>query len=582
MPSPPGPVLFCAATAREIESARGIVSDTCILSVTGVGIPMTLARLPALIAEHRPALIVNIGIAGAYPGSGLAIGDLAAGESEVFGDLGMELPGPEAFLPLGEMPWADEAYKRPLPLAAALSTTSTMPDRRSAAGSVAHPRAGKGCTVNACAGTRATGERRRRLFGADFETMEGAAVALAGAMAGIAGGRAARHQQSSRRIGICGPKTWTWPCVTCGFTWTPSAEGFPVRLSAAISPCPNDVFIFAGLILGKVKPSGWDFDFEFHELETLNQGAIRGRWDLVKISYANFRNCAGSYALLRCGGALGRGCGPLLLSNGGAWDPGAEVLVPGEHTTANFLLDFLHASVGKGAAPAQDLPALRCAVPPPAGAAALPGRGHPRDALHLCRRRPFAARRSRGPLGGGHRPCHPPGSRGLAPGSPEPACRTCPEPWRTSSARAWPGRGPIEGEALELCRRHAQSMAEDVLRSHIDLYVTGFTQDLGAAGDEAVRHFLARQEAFRVLRRCRLTWSFPRRAARRQFFPRRSGCGRNCRNPGPVAEGADRRRSSASLPEWPGHVQAFRLSMGFKRTFQELVRLLLNSSWTGA
>ncbi|MBV9848547.1 MAG: hypothetical protein JO250_02550, partial [Armatimonadetes bacterium] len=44
---------------------------------------------------------------------------------------------------------------------------------------------GRGCTVNACAGTEATGRRREELFGAAFETMEGAAVAQAGQMLGI-------------------------------------------------------------------------------------------------------------------------------------------------------------------------------------------------------------------------------------------------------------------------------------------------------------------------------------------------------------------------------------------------------------
>src|SRR5690606_1869938 len=98
--------------------------------------------------------------------------------------------------------------------------------------------------------------------------------------------------------------------------------------------------------------------------ESLNLGVLEGRWDMAKISYANFSRCARDYRLLRCGGALGRGCGPLLLSNrteGGvaAWNAEAEALVPGAHTTANFLLDFHHlhrgdapiGGSGKGQAP---------------------------------------------------------------------------------------------------------------------------------------------------------------------------------------------------------------------------------------
>ncbi len=182
-----GPILVCAATAGELAACGvpdpgaagpGAARGGRIFAVTGVGIPMTLARLGPLLARHRPSLVVNVGIAGAYPGSGLSIGDVVAGESEVFGDLGVEVPGPERFRPVGAMPWADAEYRDPLPLA---------PDRLvlPAGPGVPGPRPGKGCTVNACAGTRETGELRRRLFGTDFESMEGAAVALAGRLAGV-------------------------------------------------------------------------------------------------------------------------------------------------------------------------------------------------------------------------------------------------------------------------------------------------------------------------------------------------------------------------------------------------------------
>jgi futalosine hydrolase len=134
---------------------------------------MTLARLLPLAAAERPRLIANVGIAGAYAGAGLGLGDLAAAESEAFGDLGMETPGPEAFVPLAAFPWCDEVYRRPLPLT--LEPWAGTPA----------PRAAHGCTVNACTGRAATGALRRAAFHGDFETMEGAAVALAGQELGI-------------------------------------------------------------------------------------------------------------------------------------------------------------------------------------------------------------------------------------------------------------------------------------------------------------------------------------------------------------------------------------------------------------
>src|SRR5579862_8560290 len=111
-------------------------------------------------------------------------------------------------------------------------------------------------------------------------------------------------------------------------------------LTLGISPCPNDVFIFSGLLLGRIDAGGMRFHVDYQDVETLNERAQRGALDVVKISYANTLRCAAHYNLLPCGGALGRGVGPLLLSHGGAWNPDHEVIVPGLYTTANFLLDY--------------------------------------------------------------------------------------------------------------------------------------------------------------------------------------------------------------------------------------------------
>jgi futalosine hydrolase len=183
-------ILLCAATRMELDACLGPLGEAfdvlpagprpwtrrrgrVLLAVTGPGIPLTLARLLPLAAAERPSALVDIGIAGAYAGSGLSIGDLAAGESEQFGDLGMETPGPEAFLPIAGFPWSDPLYARPLPL-------SLEP-----LGKAEGLKRARGCTVNACTGTAATGARRRSRTGADFEAMEGAAAALAGAEAGV-------------------------------------------------------------------------------------------------------------------------------------------------------------------------------------------------------------------------------------------------------------------------------------------------------------------------------------------------------------------------------------------------------------
>lgn len=159
-------VLVCAATEFELRCFPD--TEGAVKAVTGVGVPATLALLPPLLEKFRPALAVNVGIAGAYPEAGLALGDVVLGEREVFGDLGFELPDGE-FTPLQDSPFG--GWYEPL----ALHVPPVL-----GPGVI-------GVTVNACTGTLATGERRRDRFGASFETMEGAAFALACQNAGVRG-----------------------------------------------------------------------------------------------------------------------------------------------------------------------------------------------------------------------------------------------------------------------------------------------------------------------------------------------------------------------------------------------------------
>jgi futalosine hydrolase len=155
-----------------------------LFAVTGVGIPMTLARLMPLAAAARPDLIVNLGIAGAYPETDIAVGYVVTVSHESFGDVGVELPGLEPFAPISGFPWADPEYLQPLALAVAAYPRSE--DLFPGAKTWPFPiRMARGCTVNRCTGLEATGRRRRDAFGAELESMEGAAAALAGKETGI-------------------------------------------------------------------------------------------------------------------------------------------------------------------------------------------------------------------------------------------------------------------------------------------------------------------------------------------------------------------------------------------------------------
>jgi len=112
-----------------------------------------------------------------------------------------------------------------------------------------------------------------------------------------------------------------------------------VTLSLAISPCPNDTFVFEALVHGRV-PGAPPVAVTYADVDVTNTAAERGAYDLVKVSFAALPWLLDQYELLPCGGALGRGCGPLLLTRTGAdLDLSqATVAVPGDRTTAYLLM----------------------------------------------------------------------------------------------------------------------------------------------------------------------------------------------------------------------------------------------------
>ena len=113
-------------------------------------------------------------------------------------------------------------------------------------------------------------------------------------------------------------------------------------LSLAFSPCPNDCFIFDAIVHGRVDLEGLRFDVRLADVEALNQAAFAGRADITKLSFHAYAYCADKYVLLDAGSALGRNCGPLLISRRPIPPEevaagGLRIAIPGKYTTANFL-----------------------------------------------------------------------------------------------------------------------------------------------------------------------------------------------------------------------------------------------------
>ena len=116
-----------------------------------------------------------------------------------------------------------------------------------------------------------------------------------------------------------------------------------MTLSLGFSPCPNDCFMFDAIVNGRIDLEGLAFDVRMADVEALNTAAFAGDADVTKLSYHAYAHCSSDYVLLDAGSALGRKCGPLLISRRAISADevaagGLRIAIPGRYTTANFLL----------------------------------------------------------------------------------------------------------------------------------------------------------------------------------------------------------------------------------------------------
>ena len=120
------------------------------------------------------------------------------------------------------------------------------------------------------------------------------------------------------------------------------------ELTLGYSPCPNDTFIFYALAHRKIDTGDLSFREILEDVETLNQMARRAELDITKISFHAYGHLRDTYCLLRSGAALGKGCGPLVVSKKYQHMKDLrykKIAVPGRLTTAFLLLQLLDPSL---------------------------------------------------------------------------------------------------------------------------------------------------------------------------------------------------------------------------------------------
>jgi 1,4-dihydroxy-6-naphthoate synthase len=258
----------------------------------------------------------------------------------------------------------------------------------------------------------------------------------------------------------------------------------------AYSPCPNDTFVFHAWAHGLVAGAP-PVDVTFADIDVTNGMAERGELDVLKVSYAVLPWVLERYALLPCGGALGRGCGPLVLTRDGGSPrdlAGATVAVPSERSTAYLLFRLWAASEVPGGVGRVEVLPFHEIMP-----AVRDGRVAAGLVIHEARFTyqdygltcladmgehwerttglpiPLGAIIARRSLG-------------------ESTLRQLADAARESVRAAWADPAASRDYVLA----HAQEMDPAVADQHIGLYVNSFTEDLGTDGYAAVRGLLTR------------------------------------------------------------------------------------------
>jgi len=229
------------------------------------------------------------------------------------------------------------------------------------------------------------------------------------------------------------------------------------------------------------------------DVETLNQWALEERLDVTKLSFTALGRVRNSYGLLYAGAALGRGCGPLVVSTPGKSLSDLEhgtVAAPGELTTACLLLSlYLGRQPDFRQMVFSDI--MPCVASGEADFGLIIHEGRFTYANYglqaLLDLGEWWERETGAPI--------PLGGIAVRRDLGSEMGREIDRAIHQSLmlARANPE------EAMPYVLEHAQEMDRDVIMQHVELYVNSFSMDLGMEGEQAVQTLFARAESARLI-----------------------------------------------------------------------------------
>ena len=165
-----------AVAGKEWVSGR-VGGRSVLLVATGIGAGNAAHALTCALQARRPDCVLQVGVGGAYPRSGLGIGDVALASEEWYGDLGVRTDeGWQGADIIGIPVYGDDGYNK-------FDLGGECLDR--AKDILPEVKVGAFATVQECSGTDELGNEREALFGAVCENMEGAAAAHVCALYGV-------------------------------------------------------------------------------------------------------------------------------------------------------------------------------------------------------------------------------------------------------------------------------------------------------------------------------------------------------------------------------------------------------------
>jgi len=257
-----------------------------------------------------------------------------------------------------------------------------------------------------------------------------------------------------------------------------------LKLSLGFSPCPNDTFIFDALVNNKIDTEGLEFNVYLEDVETLNKWALEGKLDITKLSFPAFFRSMENYLLLNTGSALGKGVGPLLISD----SPNefstedinqSSIALPGLHTTANLLFSFAYPdAIDKTFILFSEIENALINKETDLGVIIHENRfTYQQKGLHKIKDLgEYWEEKMESPI--------PLGGIAINQSIKRSTAIKVDQLIRKSLDFAFANYPAI----TDYVKQHSQTMSEDVMRQHIDLYVNNYSLDLGEEGKHAIEN----------------------------------------------------------------------------------------------